>query len=98
VILANGRRFVADNLRNDEVRLVDVSRAMRPGDHHAIVIRGSGPNDGAADVLIWDGSGSSATANPHHPMRRLSQQTASLITPNQPDDDTLDWLSDDTGP
>jgi len=89
LILANGRRFAVDGLRPDEVRVVYVAPAMKPGDHNTIVVRGSGPNDGSADVLIWDGSGTPlpATAPDHRSLLRAGAEPGL-----DADDELLEWL------
>jgi hypothetical protein len=61
--VVNGRRFGLNNLRDNEVRTLDVSSAMRPGNTNTIILRGYGKPGASADVLIWDGKG----VLPHSP-------------------------------
>jgi hypothetical protein len=109
VVVVNGRRFTADNLRADEVRLLDVARAMRPGDDNTIMVRGTGPTNGTADILIWDGSGSPSapTDSRGRPRHHAPLHTLRAHAPlgdgvasddNHEGDALLDWVSDDGGP
>jgi hypothetical protein len=109
VVVVNGRRFTVDNLRADEVRLLDVARAMRPGDDNTIIVRGTGPTNGTADILIWDGSGSPSALTDNHgrPRHRAPLHTLRAHAPlgdsvdsddNHDDDALLDWVADDGGP
>jgi len=43
-------------LRNGEVRTIDVSSAMRAGNRNVIFLKGHGPVNGAATIVISDGS------------------------------------------
>ncbi len=54
--LVNGITFKVTGLRNDEVRTIDVSSAMRPGNKNVIYVKGHGPQDSSATVVISDGS------------------------------------------
>ncbi len=105
VLVVNGHRFAADGLRPDEIRLVDVARALRPGTHNTILVRGMGPTNGTADVLIWDESGSpSAPTDARGKLRqRVPVHTLRAHTPlsqrgdsddNDDDDELLDWVAD----
>ena len=93
VLLVNGRRYTLDGLRPNEVRQVDVARALVPGDRNTIIARASGPTDGTADILIWDGSGAAPPViDVTRPPHRLPVTTS---VPDSRDDDTLlDWLTD----
>jgi nidogen-like len=55
--VVNGRRFTAGGLRDGELRTLDVASAMRSGSNNTVVLQGSGPRNGSASVLIWDGNG-----------------------------------------
>jgi uncharacterized protein YkwD/plastocyanin len=96
LLLVNGRRFTLDGLRPNEVRLVDVARAMGRGMNNTIVVRAEGPRDGTADVLVWDGSGSVPAPAPPEPgwsPRRQALRTA-IEAGSHLDVDLLDWISD----
>ncbi|MEO6193413.1 MAG: hypothetical protein ABIS20_10405 [Thermoanaerobaculia bacterium] len=54
--LVNGMTFKMSGLRNGEVRTIDVSSAMRPGSKNIIYVKGHGPVNGSATVVISDGS------------------------------------------
>ncbi|MDQ1521012.1 MAG: hypothetical protein QOI55_2085 [Actinomycetota bacterium] len=54
-VTVNGHRFSAP-LAAGQSSLLDVASAIRPGNHNRITLVGIG--SGAADVLVWDGSGS----------------------------------------
>jgi hypothetical protein len=55
--LVNGHSFALLDLRAGEVRTIDASSAMKPGNVNTIIVRASGPPNATADVLIWDGKG-----------------------------------------
>jgi hypothetical protein len=54
--LVNGTTFKVTGLRNDEVRTIDISSAMRPGNKNVIYVKGHGPESSSAMVVISDGS------------------------------------------
>ena len=54
--LVNGITFKMSGLRNGEVRTIDVSSAMRPGNKNVIYLKAHGPQGGSATVVISDGS------------------------------------------
>jgi len=54
--LVNGTTFKVTGLRNDEVRTIDISSAMRPGNKNVIYVKGHGPENASAMVVISDGS------------------------------------------
>jgi hypothetical protein len=54
--LVNGVTFKVTGLRNDEVRTLDVSSAMRPGNKNVVFVKGHGPQNSSATVVISDGS------------------------------------------
>jgi hypothetical protein len=54
--LVNGITFKVTGLRNGQVRTIDVSSAMRPGNKNIIYVKGHGPVNGSATVVISDGS------------------------------------------
>ena len=54
--LVNGVNFKTTGLRNGEVRTIDVSSAMRPGNKNVIYLKAHGPQGGSATVVISDGS------------------------------------------
>ena len=54
--LVNGVNFKTTGLRNGEVRTIDVSSAMRPGNKNVIYLKAHGPQWGSATVVISDGS------------------------------------------
>jgi hypothetical protein len=54
--LVNGTTFKVTGLRNDEVRTIDISSAMRPGNKNVIFIKGHGPQNASATAVISDGS------------------------------------------
>jgi hypothetical protein len=54
--LVNGVTFKTTRLRNGEVRTIDVSSAMRAGNKNVIFLKGHGPQNGAATLVISDGS------------------------------------------
>jgi hypothetical protein len=54
--LVNGITFKISGLRNGEIRTIDVSSAMRPGDKNIIYVKGHGPVNGSATVVISDDS------------------------------------------
>jgi Protein of unknown function (DUF3344) len=54
--LVNGTTFKVTGLRNDEVRTIDISSAMRPGNKNVIFVKGHGPQNASATVVISDGS------------------------------------------
>jgi hypothetical protein len=54
--LVNGVTFKVTGLRNNEVRTLDISSAMRPGDKNIIYVKGHGPQSASATVVISDGS------------------------------------------
>jgi hypothetical protein len=56
-VLVNGRKFRLFKLKDGERRTLDVSRAMLPGDHNVLVLRGNGNAGSRADIIIWDGGG-----------------------------------------
>jgi len=56
-VLVNGRRFRLFKLKDGERRTLDISRAMLPGDHNVLVLRGNGNAGSRADIIIWDGGG-----------------------------------------
>ena len=54
LIVVNGRRFMLSNLDDGEVRYLDVTRAMLPGDRNTISLEARGKPDGSALVIISD--------------------------------------------
>jgi carboxypeptidase family protein len=100
LILANGRHIKVQNLRPNEIRLVDISRAMRPGDDNTVVLRGSGPEAGTAEVLIWDGSGNlvpTSSASNGKQWQRGQVSLAGAAEENavgDPDAPLMDWIAD----
>jgi len=54
--LVNGVTFKVTGLRNNEVRTLDISSAMRPGTKNIIYVKGHGPQSASATVVISDGS------------------------------------------
>jgi hypothetical protein len=54
--LVNNVTFKVTRLRNGEVRTIDVSSAMRAGNRNVIFLKGHGPQNGAATIVISDGS------------------------------------------
>jgi hypothetical protein len=54
--LVNGVNFKTTGLRNGEVRTIDVSSAMRPGNKNVIYLKAHGPQGGSAMLAISDGS------------------------------------------
>jgi len=54
--LVNGTTFKVTGLRNNEVRTIDISSAMRPGNKNVIYVKGHGPQNASAMVVISDGS------------------------------------------
>ncbi|MDQ6829920.1 MAG: hypothetical protein M3081_13760, partial [Gemmatimonadota bacterium] len=63
VVVVNGKRFEATRLKNGELRSVDISSAMKSGNHNTVVIRAVGPNGASAGILIWDGHGDAPFAS-----------------------------------
>ena len=93
LVIVNGHKFEVAGLRPSEVRILNVMRAMKPGDHNTIVVRGSGPSDGTADIMIWDGSG---MLPPPAPAGAAVHKRGPIQGGADPgvdaDDDLLDWL------
>jgi hypothetical protein len=54
-VLVNGKKFKASGLKDGEVRTLDISSAMVPGDHNALQLKATGKPGGSANVMIWDG-------------------------------------------
>jgi hypothetical protein len=54
--LVNGVTFKTTGLRNGEVRTLDVSSAMRPGNKNVVFLKGHGPLNGGATIILSDGS------------------------------------------
>lgn len=54
-VLVNGKKFKASGLKDGEVRTLDVSSAMVPGDHNSLQLKATGKPGGSANVMIWDG-------------------------------------------
>jgi len=54
--LVNGITFKISGMRNGEIRTIDVSSAMRPGNKNIIYVKGHGPVNGSATVVISDSS------------------------------------------
>jgi hypothetical protein len=50
----NQQRFRLNNLRDHEVRSIDVGSAMRPGNANTIQVRTLGPRDSTAMLVISD--------------------------------------------
>lgn len=53
-VFVNGRRYPLRNLRDGEVRTLDVAAAMLPGNTNVIVLRAAGGPDSSATVMISD--------------------------------------------
>jgi len=89
LVVVNGRRFALDGLRPNEIRTLDLARAMKPGDGNTVVLRSSGPSGGSADVLIWDGLGSPPPAQSfrQRPLKAGPEEGSDA------DDALLDWLA-----
>ena len=54
--LVNGVTFKVTGLRNNEVRTLDISSAMRPGKKNIVYVKGHGPQNASATVVLSDGS------------------------------------------
>lgn len=54
-VLVNGKKFKASGLKDGEVRTLDISSAMVPGDYNALQLKATGKPGGSANVMIWDG-------------------------------------------
>lgn len=54
--LVNGVTFKTTGLRNGEVRTLDISSAMKPGNKNIIYVKGHGPQGGSATAVVSDGS------------------------------------------
>ncbi|MFL6233051.1 MAG: DUF3344 domain-containing protein [Thermoanaerobaculia bacterium] len=54
--LVNGVTFKVTGLRNNEVRTLDVSSAMRAGNKNIVYVKGHGPQNASATVVLSDGS------------------------------------------
>jgi hypothetical protein len=54
--LVNGVTFKVTGLRNNEVRTLDISSAMRPGNKNIVYVKGHGPQNASATVVLSDGS------------------------------------------
>jgi hypothetical protein len=54
--LVNGVTFKVTGLRNNEVRTLDVSSAMRAGNKNVVFVKGHGPQNASATVVLSDGS------------------------------------------
>jgi hypothetical protein len=54
--LVNGVTFKTTGLRNGEVRTLDVSSAMRPGNKNVLYFKGHGPRNGSATLVVSDGT------------------------------------------
>jgi hypothetical protein len=52
----NGVVFRATGLRNGETRSIDISSALRPGTENKVLVKGHGPKDSSAMVVVSDGS------------------------------------------
>ena len=52
----NGYRFKVTGLKDGEQRAIDVSSAMLPGASNVITVKGHGPKDSWATVVVSDGS------------------------------------------
>lgn len=50
----NGQRFKVTGLKDGEQRTLDISSAMLPGSNNVVVVKGHGPKDSTAGVVIWD--------------------------------------------
>jgi hypothetical protein len=97
LILVNGHRFQVEGPRPDEVPVIDVQRAMKPGDRNTIVLRGSGPSGGSADVMIWDGSSTFASPPPPPPgteAHNRGKLNAGAEQGTEPEEELLDWLGE----
>src|SRR5262249_708985 len=97
ILVVNSHRFVLEALRPGEIREIDVSRAMRPGTHNTVLLRGTGPTNGTADVPIWDGSGLAAAPpdTSGRPRHRAPLRTRQAPAPPgaTSDDALLDWVA-----
>jgi hypothetical protein len=54
--VVNGVVFKTTGLRDGEVRSIDISSALKPGDRNKIIVKGHGPKDSTAMVVVSDGS------------------------------------------
>ncbi len=54
-VQVNGSSFHAAGLRDDEVRTIDVSQAIRPGNDNVFTLKSYGKPGSSASVLIWEG-------------------------------------------
>ena len=54
--VVNGVVFKTTGLRDGEVRSIDISSALKPGDRNKILVKGHGPKDSTAMVVVSDGS------------------------------------------
>jgi len=54
-VLVNGKKFKASGLKDGEVRTLDISSAMVPGDINSLQLKATGKPGGSANVMIWDG-------------------------------------------
>jgi hypothetical protein len=96
-VIVNARHFLAANLEPGQVRTLDVSSAMKPGDVNTIVVRGVGVPSSTADVLIWDGNGAVPTAasavtnaSSQH-VRHLNKDRSSAMSRPTRTDDLVNW-------
>jgi len=56
IVMVNGVQFAANGLKNGENRTIDISSALHPGANNRVIVKGHGPKDSTAMVVVSDGS------------------------------------------
>jgi hypothetical protein len=54
-VMVNGTLFVLENLRDGEVRYLNILSALRPTNDNVVTLKASGVTGASGDILIWDG-------------------------------------------
>lgn len=56
-VTVNGQTFKVTGLKDNEVRTLDISAAMRPGTNNTVAVTARGPKDATVGIMLWDGQG-----------------------------------------
>jgi hypothetical protein len=64
ILTVNRRPFQARDLQPGETRSIDISSALRPSENNAVTLTALGQKGTSAEVMIWDGPGTSSGGQP----------------------------------
>ena len=79
IITVNGRQMPVIQMRRWETRIVDISRAMLPGDNNTIMLEARGPNNGSAVVTVYPPPAASAEEEQARSKHRIASHMRATI-------------------